>query len=93
MSTQQMLECYGMKIEEYLNNAVNPLAIVSDLIEDFCTEYEEEPLSIAHENNNKKIADLEYIEPDDYDMLIDMLRSADLYIYNRYRRLEKHDNK
>lgn len=78
-----------MNIEQYLNEAVNPLAIVSDLIEDFCSEYEENPLTIAHENNNKKIAELDYLEPDD--MLIDMLRSADIYIFNTYRRLEKND--
>lgn len=78
-----------MNIEKYLEDAVNPLAIVSDLIEDFCSEYEEEPVSVAHENNNKKLAELDYLEPDD--MLIDMLRSADIYIYNTYRRLEKND--
>ena len=78
-----------MNIEQYLNEAVNPLAIVSDLIEDFCREYEENPLSVAHENNNKKIRELDYLEPDD--LLIDMLQSADLYIYNYYREREKHE--
>lgn len=79
-----------MNIEEYLNNAVNPLALVSDLIEDFCAEYEENPLTVAHDHNRKKIEDLDYIEADD--LLIDTLCSADLYIYNAYRRLEKNDN-
>lgn len=78
-----------MNIEKISEEAINPLAIVSDLIEDFCAEYEENPLTIAHENNNKKIAELDYLEPDD--MLIDMLRSADIYIYNTYRRLENND--
>jgi hypothetical protein len=72
-----------MNIEEYLNHAENPVAIVSDLIEDFCREYEENPLLIAHTNNMVKIEDLDYIEPDD--LLIDMLQSADLYIYNTYK--------
>jgi hypothetical protein len=77
-----------MNIEEYLNNAENPVSIVSDLIEDFCIEYEEEPLSVAHENNSKKIQELDYLEPDD--LLIDMLQSADLYIYNTYKEREKY---
>lgn len=79
-----------MNIEKYLEDAVNPLEIVSDLIEDFCSEYEEEPVSVAHENNSKKIQELDYLEPDD--MLIDMLRSADLYIYNHYIGRVKHGN-
>lgn len=78
-----------MNIEQYLNEAVNPLAIVSDLIEDFCSEYEENPLSVAHDNNRKKIGDLDYIEADD--LLIDTLCSADLYIYNYYKERAKHD--
>lgn len=53
-----------MNIEEYLNHAENPVAIVSDLIEDFCREYEENPLLIAHQNNREKIEDLDYIEAD-----------------------------
>ena len=77
-----------MNIEEYLKNAENPISIVSDLIEDFCSEYEEEPLSVAHENNSKKIQELDYLEPD-Y-LLIDMLLSADLYIYNTYKEREKY---
>ena len=71
-----------MNIEKYLEDAVNPLEIVSDLIEDFCSEYEENPLSIAHQSNRAKIEDLDYIEADD--LLIDTLCSADLYIYNYY---------
>ena len=77
-----------MDIEEYLDKAENPLAIVSDLIEDFCGEYEENPLEIAHQNNRAKIEDLDYIEADD--LLIDTLCSADLYIYNIYKGREKY---
>lgn len=77
-----------MNIEEYLNNVTDPLQIVSDLIEDFCIEYEEEPVSVAHDNNGKKIRELDYLEPDD--LLIDMLQSADLYIYNYYKEREKY---
>lgn len=77
-----------MNIEEYLNNAENPIAIVSDLIEDFCSEYEENPLEIAHQNNRVKIEDLDYIEADD--LLIDTLCSSDLYIYNYYKEREKY---
>ena len=78
-----------MNIEEYLNNAENPIAIVSDLIEDFCREYEENPLSIAHAHNREKIEDLDYMEADD--LLIDTLCSADLYIYNTYKGREKNE--
>jgi hypothetical protein len=55
-----------MNIEEYLNHAVDPAAIVSDLIKDLCTEYEENPLTVAYENNMKKFEELQYIEPDDF---------------------------
>lgn len=72
-----------MNIEEYLNNATDPVQIVSDLIEDFCREYEENPLRIAHQNNRVKIEDLDYLDADD--LLIDTLDSADLYIYNTYK--------
>lgn len=79
-----------MNIEKYLEDAVNPLAIVSDLIEDFCTEYEEEPLLTAHVDNLIKIEKLIYLDQDK--LLIDMLRSAEMYIYYAYKRSGKNDD-
>lgn len=73
-----------MNIEEYLNHAVDPAAIVSDLIKDLCTEYEENPLTVAYENNMKKFEELQYIEPDDF--LLDMFYDANQYIYSTYRK-------
>ena len=72
-----------MNIEEYLNNATDPDQIVSDLIEDICREYEENPLTVAYENNMKKFEELQYIEPDDF--LLDMFYDANQYIYNTYK--------
>lgn len=73
-----------MNIEEYLNKAVDPAAIVSDLIEEVCREYEENPLTTAYENNMKKFEELQYLEPDD--LLTDMFYSANQYIFSSYRR-------